>query len=291
MSQAARLRAVPGEALPVAAMVLGRAVEDVAALLPRLFNLCRSAQTQAVAVALGREPEGDAARDVLRDHLLKLLVTWPRHLGLDPLALPTNWATDPAATRAAIFGPAGPPATPSDFSDFLSAGQGAAPVLAAIAAAFAPGEATAKPLPFVTAETLWSPATHENSIAARHQAAPILKALEASQGHSPLWRATARLLDVALVADGGLPAPVSPAPGEAMVAASRGLYGLRLIARDGIVTDFGRITPTDGLLIPGGILDQSLASLHDADKAPLLMDILDPCTALTLEPIPEADHA
>lgn len=291
MSGPARLRAVPGEALPVAALVIGREVEGVATLLPRLFNLCRSAQAQAVATALGREAGGDAAREVLRDHLLKLFVTWPQHLGLDARPLPANWAGDRAALRAAVFGPAGPPATPSDFNDFLSAGQGAAPVLAGIAAAFAPAEATARSLPLASAETLWSPATYENSIAARHPAAPILTALESSHGRGPLWRAAARLLDVALVAGGGLPAPVSPAPGEAVVAATRGLYGLRLVARDGIVTDFARITPTDGLLIPGGILDQSLATLHDIDRAPLVLDILDPCTALALEPIPEVGHA
>lgn len=293
MSPAARLRAVPGEALPVAAVVLGREVEAVAALLPRLFNLCRSAQEQAVAVALGRAAQGDAAHDVLRDHLLKLLVTWPQHLGLAPQPLPRDWASDPEAVRAAVYGPAGPPATPAAFHDFLASGQGAAPVLSAIAAAFAPFEASARPLPFATAATLWSKAPQENSIAARHPDSPILAALESTHGRAPLWRATARLLDVALALDGGLPAPASPAPGLAVVAATRGLYGLRLIAVDGRVTDFARITPTDALLAPGGPLEQSLATLDHTDRAPLLLDILDPCTALTLEPIPatEADHA
>ena len=295
MSPAARLRAVPGEALPVAAVVLGREVEAVAALLPRLFNLCRSAQEQAVAVALGRVPKGDAARDVLRDHLLKLLVTWPQQLGLAPQPLPQNWASDPAAVRAAIYGPMGPPATPAAFHDFLASGQGAAPVLSAIAAAFAPFEARTRPLSFATPQTLWSPAPQENTIAARHPAAPILAALQATHGRAPLWRATARFLDVALVLAGGLPAPASPAPGHAVVAATRGLYGLRLVADDGRVTDFARITPTDSLLAPGGVLEQSLATLDNSDLAPLLLDILDPCTALTLEPIPqtatEADHA
>ena len=62
------------------------------------------------------------------------------------------------------------------------------------------------------------------------------------------------------------------------------------------MTEFERITPTCSLLAPGGVADRALASLPGGaeDRAPLLMDILDPCTPVQLEatdgsPVPHPD--
>ena len=61
--------------------------------------------------------------------------------------------------------------------------------------------------------------------------------------------------------------------------------GIHARVAGGIVTGFDRATPTDHLMMPGGLLAASLATLpaDRAGLAPLLVDILDPCIALQLE--------
>ncbi|MBN8293745.1 hydrogenase expression/formation protein HupK [Rhodobacter sp. NTK016B] len=289
----APLRAWIAPQLPVASLLVGQPVARAAMLLPRLFNLCQAAQAQAVAVALGAKAVPDLGAEILRDHLLKFFVTWPEHLGLGSRALPKDWTTDKGSVRRALLGASGEPATLDDFAGFLSSGRGVAPVLQAIENHFAPFEAVSGPLPFVTPQTLWRRIPVENSIATRHATSPILAGIEARRGRGPFWRAVARLLDLAAVLDAALPAPFSPEPGLAMVPASRGAYGLRLIVRDGIVAECERVTPTDSLLAPGGVLEQSLGSLDAAHAGlgPLLLDILDPCAPVTLEPTGQGAQA
>lgn len=275
---------------PVAALLVGRTPEDAAALLPRLFNLCRTAQDIAGRMALGL-PVPDAAdlgREVLRDHLLKLCVTWPGHLGLSSRPPPQGWTEGSDALRRAVFGRAGrPPETGADFEAFLASDDGVAPVLAALAARFAPGEAVADGLPALTRKTAFEAKPAENSVAARHARHPAMQHVEARHGRGPLWRAAARLWDIAACLDATLPAPQAPWPGYALVAAARGLYAVLAKVTDGRVSAFARVTPTDHLLAPGGILDRALASVSPINAA-LLLDILDPCTPVTLK---EAGHA
>lgn len=291
LDAAPSLRALRGPALPVDRLVAGKRVDEVAALLPRLFALCRAAQAAAVGAALGRPVDaGGIGQEVLRDHALKLCVTWPNLLGLGPRPLGAA-LTDRAALARAIFGPAGrPPATPHDFAAFLASGLGAGPVLAGIAQVFSPGLAVADGLPTLDGTNIWQAAPVENSTAARHVAHPVMRALEASHGRGALWRAAARLYDIGMVLDGGLPPVIDTAPGTAIVPATRGSYAVRIETEGEIVTRFTRVTPTDSLLAPGGILDRALASLP-ADRAglgPLLLDILDPCAPVRLE---EVRHA
>ena len=68
----------------------------------------------------------------------------------------------------------------------------------------------------------------------------------------------------------------------------RALVGRRRVwpcVAGGRVSAFERVTPTDHLTAPGGVLERSLASLGpDAEtKAELLLAILDPCAPVTLE--------
>ena len=67
--------------------------------------------------------------------------------------------------------------------------------------------------------------------------------------------------------------------------AARGSYAVAATVTDGKVTGFSRVTPTDHLLATDGILDRSLAALPalKSGYAPLLLDILDPCTPVALE--------
>ncbi|MEL6205841.1 MAG: hydrogenase expression/formation protein HupK [Pseudomonadota bacterium] len=286
------LVAQPAPRVSVARLVIARSVDEVAAILPRLFNLCRSAQSAAVEAALGRPvDEAGIAQEILRDHLVKFHITWPAFFGCPPCPLPDGWADGGSALRQAVFGPSGaPPATAADFFAFLDSGAGCAWILKKIDGCFATGEAVADGLDLVTPETMWSSAAIENSVAARVAHVPAMKGIEQDCGRGPLWRAAARLYDLEHVLSGALPPVLSLAPGEAVVPAARGIYGVRIATRGTQVAAFDRVTPTDHLLAEDGVLDRALASLpaHKAALGPLLLDILDPCSPVRLR---EAKHA
>jgi len=297
----AALRATKAPALPVDRLVVGKPGDEVAALLPRLFSLCRAAQKAAVDGALGRTVDTDGiGQEILRDHLLKLCVTWPNLLGLGarPLPLsaqdwntaaPTNLPVGRASGQGvaeAMFGPRRTaPATPADFTAFMNSDLGVAPVLSRIAQCFAPHEACADALPAVTMATIWADTPSENSTASRHIDHPVMRMIEARHGRGPLWRAAARLYDIDMLIHGALPECDLSTPGQAMVPATRGVYAVRIETDGDIVTQLTRVTPTDSLLTKDGILDRSLASLPatKAGLAPLMMDILDPCSPVRLE--------
>lgn len=274
----------PPAPLPLAQMVLGRPPEEVAALLPRLFNLCGAAQGHAARLALGLPvASGAAHHEVLRDHLAKLCLRWPALLGLPVRPLPAGWQAGGAALQDWLWG--GP--LPEDLSAFLASGRGVAPLLAALAEAFAPGEAEAR-LPPLTAPMDLS--AQENSPAGRVQEAPLMRAAEARFGRGPLWRALGRAVDLhAMAGRAELPATVLE-NGAVSVAAARGSYAIAAQVGAGQVVALARVTPTDHLLAPGGALALSLASLPAAKigLAALVIDILDPCVAVSLT---EADHA
>ncbi|WP_210730676.1 hydrogenase expression/formation protein HupK [Roseicyclus persicicus] len=282
------LRAVPGPALPVEALVLGRPVAEAAALLPRLFNLCRAAQGVAAALALDLPPPtADIGAEIRRDHLLKLFVQLPGRFGRGDA--PPALTGDAGTIRAALFGPAAAaPTTTAETDAFLASGHGLAPLLGRIAGCFGQGVACANGLPLAGPDT-GTPAA-ENSPAARRAAHPALAHVEATHGRGPLWRVFGRALDLDAVLSGDLPAPRLLRPGTAQVPATRGLYTVTATQAGGLVTGVSRLTPTDHLLAPGGILALSLATLpaDRAGLAPLLLDILDPCSPVRLAEVADA---
>lgn len=242
-----------GPAFPLEALMLGRAPEAVAELLPRVFNLCPVAQATAVRLALGLTPPDAAAleTEIRRDHRLRLSVLWPRLLGL-------------AGGSEADALPA-----PADIDAWLARH----PLFARIASHFPAGCAVAD-LPAARSETVMRPLAQDNSPAARREDHPTLRAVAERWGKGPLWRAMARLADLAAP-----PPPRLLADGTAVVAAARGLYAVRARAEGGRVTAFARKTPTDHLAAPGGVMEKSFSTLP-ADRgglAPLLLAILDPC--------------
>ncbi|MBE0452160.1 hydrogenase expression/formation protein HupK [Roseovarius autotrophicus] len=266
-------RAIPAPPMPLARLVEGRPVEEVAEILPRLFNLCRVAQSVALRLALGL-PAGDMAglsEEIARDHRLKLGVIWPARLGLGRLALPL-WSE-------------GLPETPEAFDAFISGVAPLATVLRAVRDGFTPGLACCAPLPEVVAATALAATAQENSPAARHLTHPVMRRIEETDGRGPLWRVFARALDLAAVTRGALPAPQLIGPGAALVPAARGLYAVRAEVRRGRVIRLTRVTPTDHLLAPEGIMAQSLASLPATahSEARLVADLLDPCAPVTIE--------
>jgi len=273
----------PPDPLPVAALMLGKRSEEVAALLPRLFNLCGAAQGHAARLALGLPADETAPRtEILRDHLAKLCLIWPRLLGLAPQPLPGAWAEGGVALQHWIWGGD----MPDDLATFLASGRGIAPLLAALADRFAPGEAVADLPPL--ADPMSSRA-QENTPAGRVMDDPLMAQVAAAFGRGPLWRALGRAVDLHRLAVAPIPAQ-SPEPGLAVVAAARGAYALRARAENGVVTALERVTPTDHLLAPGGALELSLASLPaaKASLASLVIDILDPCVAVTLREVADA---
>lgn len=285
----------PSAPLPVAEMIIGGSVEDAAALLPRLFNLCRAAQAAAARMAFGLplsdQSEQDLTREVLRDHLIKFYLKWPGLFGHAPRPLPADWATGGDALRQDLFGPSGKmPGRFSELSAFLASEQGIAGVLCHIDQCFSPGEAVTSALAPPSAANLLDARALENSVAARHATHPVMQAVAAAKGRGPFWRALARAYDLEACLDGALPRPLAPRKGTAIVPATRGAYAVTARIAGGIVSDFARVTPTDHLLATGGILRQTLATLpaEKSGLAPLILEILDPCTPVRLR---EMDHA
>ena len=271
----------PPARVPIAALVLGRPVAEAAAVLPRVFNLCRGAQTLAVRLALGleaRDPSGAAMQalqaEILQDHLANLWVIWPKLLGLPVLPL-----------RKDVWGGE----APTDLARWMASGRGVAPVLAAIEQGFAPDEAVAS-LPLPRPETALIECAQENSVAARHEQHSLMQQVETAYGRGPLWHGLARVLDVEACLTGALPAPQVLADGTAIVAAARGGYALRARAVAGMVTSFERRTPTDHLCAPNGALAQALATLP-AQKyhlAPVVVGILSPCVPVQFQEVTDA---
>lgn len=234
--------------LPVAGLVIGKPVDEAAELLPRLFNLCRTAQDIAARMAfslpLPVTPKEDLTREILRDHLLKFGVTWPGFFGGRPQPIPQILGDDTAAVRAALFGPPGSlPEDPGDFATFLASGSAATDLLLEIRTGFAPGEACAADLTAATRQNVFGAAALENSVAARQAHRPVMRHIEQEFGRGPLWRATARLYDAQDCLTGRLPDAVIVAPGRAVVPAARGLYAISAEVEDGRVKNFRRVHP------------------------------------------------
>ncbi|MCR9107370.1 hydrogenase expression/formation protein HupK [Marivita sp. XM-24bin2] len=294
------LRAKPVPVLPVARMVLGKPVDEVAALLPRLFNLCRVAQGVAVRAALGLELESgwqEALRqEILREHVAKLCLKWPALMSRPAVALPKDWMTGSDAARQALFGcHAGMPHSIEDLRDFLAQDTSIAPILRAISDLFQPGEGCRSTLPHVGPDTVFSDDVQENSVAARRADHPVLRHIAATHGRGPMWQALAVAFELDALLAGERPRLWWLENG-AIVEAARGLYGITAIVQDGHVAAFTRITPTDHLTARGGALDQSLASLPAGRAqalAPLLLSILDPCYPVSVESAQqrEPEHA
>jgi hypothetical protein len=176
------------------------------------------------------------------------------------------------------------PATPADFLSFMGGGTPLARILARIEASFAPGEADTGWLPSLTSKTAFLKDAAENSVAGRHAFHPVMRWIAQTRGHGPLWRAAARGYDIAACLADRMPVPLTPTPGSAIVAATRGAFAVTARVEGGRIAAFARVTPTDHLLATGGALDRTLAALppEKTGYARLILDILDPCAPVRL---------
>jgi hypothetical protein len=271
-----RIDRQPGPDL--AALLTGRPVHEVATMLPRLFNLCRMAQSAAARMALDLPHDCDTSAEVIRDHLARVFVTLRRAFDLPPLR----------PDLAGIFGPmARLPRNMAELTDWLASPIPAAELGRVVAQSFPGGLGAVRALPAPHGVQIGA---FENSPAGRQAAHPLLRMVEADQGRSPLWRFLGMLADLSAACDGALPPPFRLADGTAVVQASRGAYALRLGQLSGRVTSVLRVTPTDHQLAPDGALASALAHLPK-DRADLVIRLValhDPCSPVT---VAEVQHA
>ncbi|CAN1531384.1 hypothetical protein MCELHM10_01406 [Paracoccaceae bacterium] len=265
----------------LAAYLTGRPVDEVATLLPRLFNLCRMAQATAARLALGLPAAvtDSSADEVIRDHMARLYVTLRQAFGLAPMA--------PPQAPAMLAGPSGQlPLDMAGLRLWLQQDTPLAELGRAVQAAFPPDLCVTPLLPGAAPEAR----ALENSPAQRHARHPLMQALAASQGRSPLWRFVGILVDLAAARAEALPKPRLLADGTAVVQAARGSYFLRISQEAGRLTGLCRITPTDHQLAKGSALDLSLRSLplDRPDLAAQLVALFDPCVPVTVAQVHHA---
>lgn len=266
-----RIEGRPGPDL--ARLLIGKPVAEAAALLPRLFNLCRMAQGKAARLALGLpDATSDDQAEVIRDHLAHLFVLLPRALGLASSTPPRP------DDRQALFGPTG--ALPEDVQSLQRwrNGDGPLPQLMRQITRLFPGDlGTVPDLPLPSGLT---PGAHENSPAGRQFSHPLL----AGQVRSPIWRFLGRLCDLQAALEGRMPKAQRLPDGTALVQAARGTYALRLTQSEGRITGLFRMTPTDHQLAPRGALEQALHNLpvNRPDLARILVALHDPCVPVTV---------
>lgn len=267
-----RLIARPAPALPVAKLVRGKPIEEVAELLPRLFNLCRAAQRAAVRTVLGLEVSAadmQAVRlEIQREHEVKLGVLLPLAFGL-----------------VAGKGPNLVPATPEDFDLFMLSGEPLARLLRTVGRVFGPGQAVAEGLDLPAQQNAFVVGVLENSVAARVAGDPVMQHVQACYGRGPLWRTVARAVELRKLAEGWQP-EIIRTPHGILAPAARGTYALAATIRKNRVQTFHRVAPTDHLLAINGVLQASLDTLPDRAHADKLLAILDPCSPVDLIEVP-----
>lgn len=276
---------------PAEGLVRGRPVAEARETIGRVFNLCRAAQLAAFDLATGAAVDMTAsAAEIRRDHLAQIFMAWPRALGLPPI-FDRRWLEDDRVALKALVGAGGTvPGNDFEMAGFLGSDDGVAPLLRLIGELFGPRTASSDEVMLVDAESAFGPAPVENSPAARQAAHPAMAYVEAMYGRGPLWRAAGRVIDLAAILTGDVPRPVLVGDGAAIVPATRGYYALRVSVRDGKVARLSRTTPTDHMLTPGGALETMLMRLpaHRGELVSLLMTLVDPCRAVTVEGLRDA---
>lgn len=293
---------------------VGLAPEEARTRLASLFSLCGAAHAAAATQALGL-PEQDrpdtCTRDILRDHALDLLHTWPRHLGLTLdrawLARTLSAGNDPTGNEgkqmaAALTGLETPLSllAQADFDLWLESGltlQTAAPLAAVLAhlRAIVPPAQGETDLPAPDSADLQAiaagaqPPARDASILADHRDTPLLHELIAREGVSLFVRVVARALDLLatlsdparlFVRTRALAAALSAkrdgtVAGRLGVArAARGLLVHNAAVHNGRVSAYTVLSPTGWHMVPDGLLSRCLHSLPLTDSPALLPALL-----------------
>lgn len=290
------------------------APEEARTRLASLFSLCGAAHAAAATQALGllEQDRLDACtRDILRDHALDLLHTWPRHLGL---TLDRAWLARTLSAGNDANGSEGkhmaaaltgletplPLLTQADFDLWLKAGltrrtpAPLATVLAHLRAIVPPAQGETD-LPAPDSADLQAiavgtqPPARDASILADHHDTPLLHGLIAREGVSLFVRVVARALDLlaalsdparlfvrtrSLAADLSAK-PDGTLPGRLGVArAARGLLVHNATVQNGRVSAYTVLSPTGWHMVDDGLLSRCLHSLPLTDSPALLPALL-----------------
>lgn len=293
---------------------IGRRADEVAALMPRVFNLCAGAHAQAARAALGLPGDEAAARTArrerARDHAVALLCDWPSLLGQAPdraaLAGLANGSEESMRRlRDVLLGSdidlAG--SSMKTMEHWLAAGRSPmARLLAEVRATFDPAWGRAElAMPdaadIAAALEAGEPGRlRETTAADPWRAAPLLRDLHAREGASLFLRMLARLLDLLACLDGAPEASVLAPPGIGLARAARGLLAHRARVVGGLVADYRVLSPSAWNLAPGGLLSRMLAALpmngQTSMLARLVVSCVNPCVPVTLRMEPrEVAHA
>lgn len=297
-------------ALELTSALVGKPAEEAARVIPLVYNVCAAAQESAVRSALDLPLDETLFRRValesLREHVLKLAIVWPQLAGEmadreAPALAARAFDDDDVATalRQALFAPfPGAPENLDAFDAFVVAGKTApARMLARLADGWNPDWGRVDDIDiFEPHEPVdWPRPTQkgapvDNSQASRVAETPLLRQIEARQGRGLVWRIAARLVEVDRLLQHKGEASSVTAHGAAN--AARGVMMVQgSITPDGRIASLARLSPTDFLIAPGGVLERALATLDKAGNIPLrnvaqmVVETIDPCVATELEVI------
>jgi hypothetical protein len=270
---------------PVVARVLvGQSAEQAVSLLPLLFSVCGRAQGEAARLAL-RAARGEAvaprqdvavAREIAGEHLWRLLLDWPRALGLP--------------TQEALLAEARRRLAEPDFADW--AATRLTPVLDRLVAALAAlPMAAASPVPLLppmtAAQTLAEWPRLDDAFAAgpswrggAAETGALARLSGSANPHPLLARIEARRAEVLAPPAEVSAVPVAPSVGRAVVATARGMLMHEISLTGDRVADYVIVAPTEWNCHGRGPLVSWLAGLTGDEArtlAPLALLALDPC--------------
>jgi hypothetical protein len=284
-AEAASVR--PSVARALRGMEADRAVD----LVPLLYSLCGKAQGVAARLALAAargeatplRREESVAREVAGEHLWRLLVDWPKILGL------------PA--HEALFVEGRRRLAQADFSDWVGSRLDVPfarllQALSAVAEAPATENRLLPDLDAAASLALW-PRLEEAFAAAptyRGSAAETGAFARRACGDTPLRaRVRARMEELLAGAPGRVSAvPVAAGIGRALVDTARGPLMHELALDGGRIADYVVVAPTEWNFHPAGPLASWLGGLTAAaaeELAPRAVLALDPCVPWNLEMI------
>ncbi len=295
---------------PMAAQVLrGKTPEQVSHIVPLLFSVCGKAQGAAANAALhaARQTSMEIASierlivcEAMQEHLWRLLLDWPKLLGLPPQE--KMFAGRFALLRKIAAGEVGMEVFLHEF-EHVGLGDVGASLLAKLEKLACNGTKDSRMLP------AWSAAEAQQSCAgkwdANFPARPEWQGGAAETGartyylDSPLLRdapsnvlsrVRSRIMDVMEMASGNA-APrldaFSQATGEgiAVVRTARGLLMHHVRLEQGKVSDYTIVAPTEWNFHPAGAFAQDMRGLQEQDGQRLLQ--LAHIAALSLDPCVE----
>lgn len=286
-------------------VLLGRAPEEAAALIPRLYNIGAAAQGAAASAALGLGGgNADAIRaEIAREHGLFLFHHLPTAFGepRDSEGLAVLRTQDPARLPAYLFnGHAPADLSLGELDALLAQGETLATRSLARVAALDPAWARAD-LPALTlveaeaafADDTASPA-RDATLLSRVRGAPLLANLIARDGPSLFVRLLARVLDLCACLAPSTPDALSGARphGIGFAQAARGTLVHRARVTEGRVVSYKMLAPSRWTLAPGGLLERMLDAIPARVEAGLIARLsllaVNPCVAVRLAGHPEA---